>query len=65
VYAYLHGELVGSVTDTDECALIEAGAIQATGFRYVGERSSPASARTPDGQRAQEPGRGEDRPHES
>lgn len=41
---YLHGELVGSVTDTDEFALIEAGAIQATGFRYVGERSSPASA---------------------
>lgn len=34
---YLYGELVG-VDEEEECALIEAGAIQAMGFRYVGER---------------------------
>jgi SAM-dependent methyltransferase len=33
---YLHGELTG-VEEQDERALIEAGAIQAMGFRYVGE----------------------------
>jgi SAM-dependent methyltransferase len=48
---YLHGELAGAVTESEEQALIDTGAIQATGFRYVGERSSPASARTPDAQR--------------
>jgi SAM-dependent methyltransferase len=41
---YLYGELAGAVTEAEERALIEAGAIQATGFRYVGECSSPASA---------------------
>jgi len=35
---YLYGELAGAVTDLEERALIDAGAIQATGFRYVGER---------------------------
>jgi SAM-dependent methyltransferase len=35
---YLYGELTGAVTDLEERALIDAGAIQATGFRYVGER---------------------------
>jgi SAM-dependent methyltransferase len=34
---YLYGELAGAVTEPEERALIEAGAIQATGFRYVGE----------------------------
>jgi SAM-dependent methyltransferase len=33
---YLYGEL-SSVSEEEECALIEAGAIQAMGFRYVGE----------------------------
>jgi SAM-dependent methyltransferase len=47
---YLYGELAGAVSKTEERALIEAGAIQATGFRYVGElqirggRSSPSTA---------------------
>jgi len=35
---YLYGELAGAVTGLEERALIDAGAIQATGFRYVGER---------------------------
>jgi hypothetical protein len=35
---YLYSELAGAVTDLEERALIDAGAIQATGFRYVGER---------------------------
>jgi SAM-dependent methyltransferase len=35
---YLYGELAGTVSAADERALIDAGAIQATGFRYVGER---------------------------
>jgi SAM-dependent methyltransferase len=35
---YLYGELAGAVTAPEEQALIDAGAIQATGFRYVGER---------------------------
>jgi SAM-dependent methyltransferase len=35
---YLYGELAGAVIDLEERALIDAGAIQATGFRYVGER---------------------------
>lgn len=35
---YLYGELAGAVTDLEERALIDAGVIQATGFRYVGER---------------------------
>jgi SAM-dependent methyltransferase len=35
---YLHGELGGAVDEQEERALIEAGTIQATGFRYVGER---------------------------
>ena len=34
---YLHGELGDIVSEEHEGALIEAGAIQATGFRYVGE----------------------------
>jgi ubiquinone/menaquinone biosynthesis C-methylase UbiE len=35
---YLHGELAGAVSEQEERALIDAGTIQATGFRYVGER---------------------------
>jgi SAM-dependent methyltransferase len=35
---YLYGELTGAATDVQERALIHAGAIRATGFRYVGER---------------------------
>jgi SAM-dependent methyltransferase len=35
---YLHGELAGAVCEREERALIDAGTIQATGFRYVGER---------------------------
>lgn len=35
---YLYGELGGVVDESEEQALIDAGAIQATGFRYVGER---------------------------
>jgi 2-polyprenyl-3-methyl-5-hydroxy-6-metoxy-1,4-benzoquinol methylase len=34
---YLHGELGEVVSEELERALVEAGAIQATGFRYVGE----------------------------
>jgi SAM-dependent methyltransferase len=35
---YLHGELGGDATELEERALIDAGAIRAMGFRYVGER---------------------------
>ena len=35
---YLYGELTGAVSERQERALIDAGVIQATGFRYVGER---------------------------
>jgi SAM-dependent methyltransferase len=39
---YLYGELTG-VAEEEERALIEAGAIQAMGFRYVGEpKAAPA-----------------------
>ena len=41
---YLYGELAGAVTDVEERSLIDAGAIQATGFRYVGERQLAESA---------------------
>jgi SAM-dependent methyltransferase len=41
---YLYGELAGAVTEPEEQALIDAGAIQATGFRYVGERQLTPSA---------------------
>jgi SAM-dependent methyltransferase len=41
---YLYGELAGAVSESEERALIEAGAIQATGFRYVGERQLTESA---------------------
>ena len=36
---YLNRELGKAIDDRAEQALIEAGAIQATGFRYVGERA--------------------------
>ena len=36
---YLYEELGSPVTDAEEQSLIDAGAIQATGFRYVGGRS--------------------------
>ena len=35
---YLNRELGDAIDERAERALIEAGAIQATGFRYVGER---------------------------
>jgi hypothetical protein len=35
---YLHHELGGPATEELERAVIAAGAIQATGFRYVGMR---------------------------
>jgi SAM-dependent methyltransferase len=35
---YLYGELRGTVDESEEQRLIDAGAIQATGFRYVGVR---------------------------
>jgi hypothetical protein len=41
---YLYGELTGAVSESEERTLIEAGAIQATGFRYVGERQLTESA---------------------
>jgi 2-polyprenyl-3-methyl-5-hydroxy-6-metoxy-1,4-benzoquinol methylase len=41
---YLYGELSGAVSEAEERALIDAGAIQATGFRYVGERQLIESA---------------------
>jgi hypothetical protein len=34
---YLYGELDGSDVESEERHLIESGAIQATGFQYVGE----------------------------
>jgi hypothetical protein len=34
---YLYGELDGAVEPLEEWRLIEAGAIRATGFRWVGE----------------------------
>jgi SAM-dependent methyltransferase len=37
---YLYGELPAAVDEDEEGALIEAGEIQATGFRYVGEPRS-------------------------
>jgi SAM-dependent methyltransferase len=37
---YLYGELADGVSEREERALIEAGEIQAMGFRYVGERVS-------------------------
>ncbi len=36
---YLYGELGGADAEREEQALIDAGAIQATGFVYVGERT--------------------------
>lgn len=36
---YLHGELEGVVTQAEEEDLIAAGAIRATGFRYIGEHA--------------------------
>ena len=35
---YLYGELAGAVSEAEERAVIDAGVIQAIGFRYVGER---------------------------
>jgi SAM-dependent methyltransferase len=35
---YLYGELAGAASEPEERALIDAGVIQAIGFRYVGER---------------------------
>jgi SAM-dependent methyltransferase len=40
---YLYGELAG-VEEQEERALIEAGAIQAMGFRYVGEQEATVTA---------------------
>jgi hypothetical protein len=37
---YLYGELAGAVTELEESALIDAGVIQATGFRYVGDTAT-------------------------
>jgi SAM-dependent methyltransferase len=37
---YLYGELGGTDTEREEQALIDAGAIQATGFVYVGVRTA-------------------------
>jgi SAM-dependent methyltransferase len=37
---YLYAELAAAVSEREERALIEAGEIQATGFRYVGERAT-------------------------
>ena len=39
---YLYGDLHGAVEPIEEWRLIEAGAIRATGFRYVGVRGRPA-----------------------
>jgi SAM-dependent methyltransferase len=41
---YLYGELGGVASEAEEQALIDTGAIQAMGFRYVGER--PATETT-------------------
>jgi hypothetical protein len=38
-----YGELAGAASEQEERALIEAGAIQATGFRYVGEQRDVGS----------------------
>jgi SAM-dependent methyltransferase len=38
---YLHDELQGVTSAEEERALVAAGAIQATGFRYVGEDARP------------------------
>jgi SAM-dependent methyltransferase len=59
---YLYGELAGAVGEAEERALIDAGAIQALGFHYVGERqvtesyqqSAGEAARTPLEQRSDE-----------
>jgi hypothetical protein len=40
---YLYGELAG-VEEQEERALIEAGAIRAMGFRYVGEQEGLSTA---------------------
>jgi SAM-dependent methyltransferase len=42
---YLYGEL-GDAVEQEERALIDAGAIQATGFYYVGEPQSPRTGST-------------------
>jgi hypothetical protein len=39
---YLYEELGSAVSEAAERALIESGAIQATGFRYVGETARSA-----------------------
>jgi hypothetical protein len=39
---YLYGEL-SSVSEEEERTLIESGAIEAMGFRYVGEPKTPVS----------------------
>ena len=44
---YLHGELAGAVSAPEERALIDAGAIQATGVRYVGERRATPGGEGP------------------
>ena len=41
---YLYGELADAATEAEERQLIDAGAIQATGFRYVGERQLTSHA---------------------
>jgi SAM-dependent methyltransferase len=41
---YLYGELTGAVSEPEERALIDADAIRAMGFRYVGERQLTESA---------------------
>jgi SAM-dependent methyltransferase len=46
---YLHRELGNRVDERAERALIEAGTIQATGFRYVGERSADIKPPPPGG----------------
>jgi SAM-dependent methyltransferase len=52
---YLYGEL-GEAVEQEERALIEAGAIQATGFYYVGERSASShSGQPPSSRRACRP----------
>jgi SAM-dependent methyltransferase len=58
---YLHGELGGAVSRQEERALIDTGTIQATGFRYVGERTTPASAQTQRAQGSRESGADEER----
>lgn len=41
---YLYGELGPAVTEAQERELIAAGAIEATGFRYVGELPAPVES---------------------